>query len=318
MRSETDGLALIQNVEEDVKGIVFNIQRYSIQDGPGIRTTVFLKGCPLRCLWCSNPESQNPWPEIAHRDSQCTKCGQCVDACSLQAISLNDGGVSIDRKLCNNCGKCVEACVPGALTVFGESMSAAEVFRSIKKDVEFYRESGGGVTVSGGEPLSQANFVAALFRLCQDRGIDTCIETSGYGGVEALEKVLPYTSLVLYDIKLSDPTAHRQWTKRPNEEIIRNLGIAVDSGTPVIVRIPLIPGVNDSVEELKNIASIVADSLREPRRVNLLPYHRFGLGKYQMLDREYQLTELLSPNDAEVQEAKRLFESLGLECEVVL
>ncbi len=301
----------------DAQGIVFNIQRYSIQDGPGIRTTVFLKGCPLRCAWCSNPESQYFEPEIAHRDSLCTKCSRCIDACQEGAILVELGGISIDRRLCTNCGKCIEVCTPQALKIIGEKMSAGEVFEKIKKDSEFYRNSGGGVTVSGGEPLSQPDFVAALFMLCQDEGIETCIDTSGYASSDVLRKVLPYTSLVLFDIKLSNATAHRRWTMKSNEKILKNLEMTIASGTPLIMRVPTIPGVNDSDEELKNIARIAVQSLREPRKVNLLPFHKFGFGKYRMLDRECQLSESTALNNADVQKIKQFFESCGLECEIV-
>ena len=196
-------------------------------------------------------------------------------------------------------------------------MSATEVFHQVKKDVEFYRDSGGGVTVSGGEPLSQPAFVAALFKLCRDNAIDTCIETCGFASIKALEKVLPYTSLVLFDVKLTDPAAHRKWTNRSNETIIRNLGLIVKKGIPVIIRVPLIPGINDFEEELRSIARIAAGTLKGPVRINLLPYHKFGLGKYQMLDRKYQLEELTTQTDAEIQKARQLFESFGLETEVV-
>jgi len=313
-----DALIRTQKSLEDVEGIVFNIQRFSLQDGPGIRTTVFLKGCPLHCLWCSNPESQNFRPEIAHRDTLCTKCGLCVNACPEEAISVEDKGISIDRKKCTNCGDCMSVCTPGVLKILGETMSAGEVFREIRKDEDFYRVSGGGVTASGGEPLVQPDFVAALFKLCQDYGIDTCIETSGCASTEALEKVLPYTSLVLYDIKLGNPESHQKWTGGSNEEVLRNLRIAVASGTPVTIRVPLIPGINDSDEELNEIAHIAIDSLKEPKKVELLPYHRFGIGKYQQLDREYELTELRAPEEPQIQRFKELFESFGLECEVVL
>jgi len=274
-----DALIRTQKSLEDVEGIVFNIQRFSLQDGPGIRTTVFLKGCPLHCLWCSNPESQNFRPEIAHRDTLCTKCGLCVNACPEEAISIDDKGIYIDRKKCTNCGDCISVCTPGVLKILGETMSAGDVFQEIRKDEDFYRVSGGGVTASGGEPLVQPDFVAALFRLCQDYGIDTCIET---------------------------------------EEVLRNLRIAVASGTPVTIRVPLIPGINDSDEELNEIAHIAIDSLKEPKKVELLPYHRFGIGKYQQLDREYELTELRAPEEPQIQRFKELFESFGLECEVVL
>lgn len=310
--------SLAQQAQNNAKGLVFNVQRYSIQDGPGIRTTVFLKGCPLRCAWCSNPESQNSYPEIAHRDSLCEKCGRCAAACSEKAISVNAEGRHINRKLCTNCGECVGVCITGALKIFGEMLTAAEVFEEIKKDIDFYRSSGGGVTVSGGEPLFQPDFVASLFKLCQHKGINTCIETSGCGNRRSLEKVLPYTDLVLFDIKLSQPSPHRKWTGKSNAEILRNLNITVANGIPVILRVPLIPGVNDSDTELKNIARIAVNTLKQSCQVNILPYHRFGTGKYEMLDRDYSLTELVTQENSEIEHIKHLFESFGLECDVVL
>ena len=303
---------------EDIKGIVFNIQRFSIQDGPGIRTTVFLKGCPLHCTWCSNPESQNFKPEIVHRDSLCNKCGLCIDVCPEKAISIRDKGVSINRNICTNCGNCTEVCLPGALKILGQKMSAGEVFLEIKKDADFFWNSGGGVTASGGEPLVQPDFVAALFKLCQDNGIDTCIETCGYASAEALEKVLPYTSLFLYDVKIRNGKSHREWTGASNKQILKNLEMTLASGVPVTMRVPLIPGINDSDQELKEIARIAMDSLKKPGKVELLPYHKFGMGKYQQLDREYELTELTTQEAPELEKMKGLLESFGLECEVVL
>jgi pyruvate formate lyase activating enzyme len=303
---------------EDIKGIVFNIQRFSIQDGPGIRTTAFLKGCPLHCTWCSNPESQNFKPEIVHRDSLCNKCGLCIDVCPEKAISIRDKGVSINRNICTNCGNCTEVCLPGALKILGQKMSAGEVFLEIKKDADFFWNSGGGVTASGGEPLVQPDFVAALFKLCQDNGIDTCIETCGYASAEALEKVLPYTSLFLYDVKIRNGKSHREWTGASNKQILKNLEMTLASGVPVTIRVPLIPGINDSDQELKEIARIAMDSLKKPGKVELLPYHKFGMGKYQQLDREYELTELTTQEAPELEKMKGLLESFGLECEVVL
>jgi pyruvate formate lyase activating enzyme len=312
-----DASVTAQKSLEDIEGFVFNIQRFSIQDGPGIRTTVFLKGCPLHCAWCSNPESQNFRAEIVHRDSLCTNCGLCIEACPENAISLKDKGVSIDREKCTNCGDCTGACITGALKVMGETMTAGQVFQTIKRDADFYWESGGGVTASGGEPLAQPDFVAALFELCQAKGIDTCIETCGCAGAEALEKVLPYTSLVLFDIKLAEPQDHQKWTGVSNDDILNNLRRTVASGTPVTVRVPLIPGINDSEPELKKIARIAAEILKNPGKVELLPYHRFGMGKYQQLDREYTLSELTTQKEPEIQKMKEIFESAGLVCEVV-
>ncbi len=318
MSTTSERTTQVQSIREKIEGRVFNIQRYSVQDGPGIRTTVFLKGCPLRCAWCSNPESQNPAPEIVHRDSLCNNCGQCVQACPVRAISVESKKISINRQICTECGKCLEVCIPGALKIMGQTLTVEDVFEQIRKDAEFYRDSGGGITVSGGEPLSQPDFVAALFQLCQKRGFETCIETSGCAGGGALDKVLPFTSLVLFDLKLSEPASHLKWTGKTNTEIISNLDRVVSSKIPVIIRIPLIPGINDYEEELTRLAQIAVDMLPRPGKVNLLPYHRFGMGKYAQLDREYALPELITQKDPEVQKNKELFESFGLECEIVL
>lgn len=299
------------------KGIVFNIQRYSIQDGPGIRSTVFLKGCPLRCQWCSNPESQNAFPEVAHRDTLCDKCGACVSLCRPKAISIDKDGVYIDRKLCDNCGQCVDACAPGALTVYGKEMTVVEVFEEVKKDIQYYHNSGGGVTASGGEPLDQADFVAALFNLCREAGLHTTLDTSGCADPAALGTVLPYTSLVLFDVKLSSAAAHKKWTGLSNDRIISNLRLLGAKGTPALVRVPFIPGVNDSAEELKSIALLAASCLKEPK-INLLPYHRFGTGKYKQLDRKYRLDSLIRQSDTEIQRAKEIIESNGIACDIVL
>jgi pyruvate formate lyase activating enzyme len=316
MPEPSPALTLTRENRGGVKGIVFNIQKYSIEDGPGIRTTIFMKGCPLRCLWCSNPESQHPYPEVVHRDSLCTQCGECMAACQVKAISIEGTGVSINRKLCTNCGDCVEVCNPGALKIFGKEMAAGEVFQEVAKDADFYWNSGGGITASGGEPLLQPAFVAALFWLCQDQGISTFLETTGCAPTSALEQVLPYTTAALFDLKLSDPVHHQTWTGQLNDTILQNLKLMVSRGIEVIPRVPLIPGVNDSEEVLEGIARIVINTTRA-NTVNLIPYHIYGIGKYQMLDRQYQLPELEKPNEAEVYRAKMIIESFGLECEII-
>jgi pyruvate formate lyase activating enzyme len=298
-----------------VKGIIFNIQRYSVDDGPGIRSTVFIKGCPLRCLWCSNPESQKPWSEVAHSDSVCNKCGRCKEVCDTKAISVDDDGVHINRKRCTNCGKCVEVCVPGALKVFGNEISVEETFKEIQKDIQYYQTSGGGVTASGGEPLYQADFVAALFKRCQNEGIHTCLDTCGYATTAAVEKVLLYTSLVLFDLKCMDPITHRKLTGCSNKLINRNFELIVASGKPLIIRVPIIPGFNDSDEEITAIARTLVD-INCLNQVNLLPYHKFGTGKYKMLDRRYKLGELVPPTDAKLRRAKEIFKSAGINCEI--
>jgi pyruvate formate lyase activating enzyme len=304
---------------KEITGTVFNIQRFSIQDGPGIRTTVFLKGCPLTCLWCSNPESQHPFPEVAHRDSLCIHCGECLKACSHGAIHLiahdESSKVKIDRVKCINCGACVQTCKGGALKLYGQVMSVEEAFAEVRRDTAFYANSGGGVTASGGEPLSQAEFVAELFHCCRRTGIHTTIETCGYGSVPDLEKILSETDLVLFDLKLMDGNDHRKFTKKLNRVILRNARLIVAKGIPMIIRIPLIPGVNDSEDKLNSLARFVSE-LNYERRVNLLPYHRLGEGKYKMLDRPYELALVQPPEDEHMREGMELFKRYNLDCTI--
>lgn len=299
-----------------VTGLVFNIQRYSVQDGPGIRTTVFLKGCPLRCHWCSNPESQNAFPEVAHRDSLCTKCGRCVEACEVGAISLTVKGVKIDRRICTNCGKCVEVCYPEAIKIFGAEMSDYGVFYKVKSDELFYRNSGGGVTVSGGEPLTQTDFVVALFKCCRETSIHTCLDTCGYISPDILREALDYTDLVLYDIKHFDPATHRKVTGVSNQLILDNIKIVCAREIPTRVRIPLVPTINTSEEDIAAIARFIK-GLNVVSQVDILPYHRFGEGKYQMLDRGYKMQGLPGLAQEDIDRLKMIIESFELNCEVV-
>ena len=302
-----------------VTGCVFNVQRFSIQDGPGIRTTVFMKGCPLACHWCSNPESMNSFPEIAHRDTLCNGCGDCLKICPLEAIILSssDGKfeIKIDREKCNNCGKCIEVCTPGALKFYGQTMSLDEVFDEVKRDSHFYSNSGGGVTAGGGEPLSHEDFVAELFRRCKRIGIHTTLDSCGYASVSALEKVLSETDLVMFDLKLMNSRLHRQFTGRNNEVIHRNARLVVAKGVQMIIRIPLITGINDSDENLIETARFVSE-LNNSLHVDILPYHRFGESKYKMLDRVYPLGDLKSPNKEHVQRAMEIFKERGLDCAI--
>jgi len=300
---------------ENNTGIVFNIQRYSIDDGPGVRTTVFMKGCPLTCLWCSNPESQCGLPEVTYRYTSCKRCGTCVKVCPEQAVTLSDDGVHIDRVKCTVCGECVKNCLPEALQISGKGMTLDEVWKVVKKDADYYEASGGGVTASGGEILAQADFVAALFKRCREAGYHTCADTSGFGDPAALLKILEYADLVYFDLKHMDPEAHRQYMGQSNELILNNLELVVKTGVPLVIRAPLIPGYNNSDENLRAMAAKVAEIAKDSV-VNLLPYHRYGANKYRMIDMTYQLEDVPELTSDELLHAKEIIESYGLKCEI--
>jgi len=302
-----------------IQCLIFNIQGFSLQDGPGIRTTVFFKGCPLKCPWCSNPESQNSFPEIALNRALCNKCGRCVEVCDAKAISLSEDGIGIGRKFCvMNCTKCVDACDPGALRVYGHKMTLGEVLKKVIRDNSFYQSSGGGVTVGGGEPLMQSDFVEALFKECQKEEIHTCLDTSGYAHSRAFEKLLDYTDFVFFDLKMIDPSLHRRFIGKSNELILQNARIVASRRIPVIFRVPLIPGITDSDENLTGIVTFVKTlDLNKDIEIDLLPYHKYGIGKYAMLDRSYDLPELTALDEEQIQNRKALIESFGFICKIV-
>jgi len=298
---------------------IFNIQRFSTEDGPGIRTTVFFKGCPLRCPWCANPESQSPFQQLAHRESQCLGCGSCVKACPAGALRFGGGEgeskIIIDRNACNNCGVCIDACPAGAIRFYGKIMTIDEVYNEIKKDVGYYFSSQGGITAGGGEPLLQADFVAELFQRCQKIGIHTTLDTCGYARLSELDKVLKHTNLVLFDLKLMDRVQHKQVIGKSNDVIIRNLRHIVKQGTPVIIRIPLIPGFTDTEENLERAALFISE-LDRTMHVDLLPYHNYGENKYRMLGMKYQLTGSTTQSKEKLRECKEIFLRHGIDCEV--
>ncbi|MDH4267107.1 MAG: glycyl-radical enzyme activating protein [Deltaproteobacteria bacterium] len=265
------------------RGVVFDIQRYSIHDGPGIRTTVFFKGCPLRCDWCQNPESQSAKPEIFFDRSRCSRCGECVAICPEKASSLSGESLRLDRRICRGCGKCADLCPHEARKLVGRYMTVDEVMHPILKDIKFYENSGGGVTLSGGEPTAQIHFALALLRRCQELGLHTALETCGYASWTQLEKLLAYTDLFLYDIKHLQEAKHLEGTGKNNFRIIDN-AIRIAKVRPMIVRVPLIPHFNDSPEEIRAIARFGHKELGSIG-VDLLPYNRLGEGKYERLDR---------------------------------
>lgn len=298
---------------DEVKGIVFNILRYTIDDGPGIRSTVFVKGCPLRCPWCSNPESQKKQKEILHRKVSCIHCGRCEAKCPQKAIRLTEDGVAIDRSLCIACEKCVMGCPNKALQTMGKETSVAEAFKTVMKDREYYESTNGGVTVSGGEPLSQPEFTAALCEKLQASGIHTCIETTGFADRKSLDMVLPHLSLVYFDLKHMDSKEHERVTGVSNERILENFKYIVSRGIPLVIRIPYIPGFNDSDENMEATARFAAEVV-PGCEVHLLPYHNYGEGKYESLDRSYPMRDLEKPSDEQLEHSKEIFDKYGLNC----
>jgi len=294
-----------------VTGVVSQIQRYSINDGPGIRTTVFLKGCPLRCPWCHNPETWTQEPGIYFRELKCVKCYTCKAVCPVPgAIVEGDDVYRINYELCTMCMKCVEACRYGALTKVGETLSVEEVMNEVVRDIPFYANSGGGMTVSGGEPLRQADFTAALLKASKEQGIHTCIDTSGYADFTAWEKVLPYLDLALYDIKHMDPEIHQKYTGVSNEIILENAR-KVASRVEVRFRVPLIPGFNDTPEfmdELGEFARSVG-----VHACDILPYHDYCESKYKMLGREQLFYRAKVSEDAHVSALEQQLKGHGLQ-----
>jgi pyruvate formate lyase activating enzyme len=293
--------------------VVFNIMRFSTQDGPGIRTTVFFKGCPLSCWWCHNPESQRLQPELLYLEERCRHCGDCVTACPQHAIEQVDGAVRTSG-LCRRCGQCTEACQAEARQIAGRRLTVGELVAEVEKDLVFFEESGGGVTLSGGEPLAQPRFVSALLAACRDRGIPTALDTCGYAPSSVFLNVALAADLVLYDLKLMDPATHKQYTGVSNRRILGNLEELVARGRPVTVRIPVMPGINDTEDEISQFARYLAEL--PARQVELLPYHHIGAGKYKRLGLTYRLEDAPQPTAADLARFRDALVRAGLNVRV--
>jgi pyruvate formate lyase activating enzyme len=296
----------------DNNGFIFDIKRYAIHDGPGIRTTVFLKGCPLRCWWCHNPEGISPAYELMYFEFKCMHCRTCLNVCETGAITFENNNLFIDRSLCTSCGLCTETCPTGALTLVGKKITLEELIREIEKDVLFYDNSGGGVTFSGGEPLLQHQFLIEALKECKKRGLHTVLDTSGYAPRDIFSLVLDYVDVFLYDLKLADDEEHKRYTGVSNSLIKDNLQTLVNigRGKDVILRLPVIPAITDTERNISLLIEFVS-SLKGISEIDLLPFHDVS-EKYNRLGKEYKMHIHKAPLREDLEYIKERFERIGL------
>jgi pyruvate formate lyase activating enzyme len=298
-------------VAGEMTGTVFNVQRASFHDGPGIRTTVFLKGCPLHCPWCHNPEGVSAAPEVLVSETRCLHCGSCVAACPRPGGPL-PAGSALGLAGCTACGRCVEVCPSGAREIAGRIWKVGEVLGEVLRDRLTYEESGGGVTFSGGEPLAQADFLLGCLDACRQAGLHTAVDTCGFAGREVVTEVAGRADLLLWDLKVLDPKRHLALTGAPLEPILENLAVAARSGVPIWLRIPVIPGVNDDEDTMRAAARLAANT-PSVQRVSLLPYHRTASGKRLRLGREDTMAGTESPTDERMRGLAASFGGIGFE-----
>jgi len=299
----------------EIKGTVFDVERFAVHDGPGIRTIVFMKGCPLRCLWCHNPEGLSRELEVIWYENRCIGCNQCLKICPADAVTLAEGKRTVNKEACTLCGKCVEACPALALVFTGRTVTVDALLEEVQRDEPFYLQSGGGVTVSGGEPLAQPRFVSKFLSECQGQKIHTAIETCGYARWEVFRAVLRKVDLVLYDLKQMDAEKHREFTGASNRLILGNaekLRRLLKKDT--VIRVPVIPGHNDSTANVRRIAEFVAPL--KVIRVDLLPYHQLAEPKYVRLGLPYRLKGTKPPPEKHLKELREIVEAQGVKCQV--
>ena len=286
-------------------------------NGPGLRTLILFKGCPLHCLWCSTPESQKSEPEIAVYPSKCILCGQCISSCSQQAININNETLNIERSLCDACGKCAQECYTGAIQILGQPMSVEELLEEVKKDSVIYRQSHGGVTISGGEPLLNPTFASQLLKAFKEEDINVGVDTCGYVPWAYIEPLLPYIDFFLWDIKHMDPEKHRELSGASNELILNNARSVSERNVPLYIRVPVIPDYNDSEENIRAVCEF-SQGLRSAVEVDLIPLHHLGEARYRSLDRPYPVANIPIVPDGILRTIKRMIESYGLICNIVV
>ncbi len=295
-------------------GTIINIQKYSLHDGPGIRTTVFLKGCPLRCWWCHNPESQRCEHEIMYFEERCTCCGMCVKKCTQKAISIQNSRVVIDNGKCNACGICKDLCPNNALEYVGKDITVKELMKELEKDEIFYEESGGGITFSGGDPMVQVDFLNEVLKVCKKNEFHTAVDVSGYGSWENFKKISDKVDLFLFDLKFINNEKHKKYIEASNEVILDNLRRLSEINANIFVRMPIIKDVNDDDEHIDE--SIKFLSKLNVLQVNLLPYHKIGVDKYRRLDLEYKLSGMEKPSDKKMNDIALKFKKAGIKVKI--
>lgn len=292
---------------------IFNIQKFSTHDGDGVRTTIFFKGCPLRCMWCHNPESQHYYKELIFHQHKCTACGRCVAKCKQGANSIVDGKIVFDRSKCTACGVCTDWCITEARELAGKEYTVDALVKEAMKDKIFYEQSGGGVTLSGGEVMASQHmdYVEEVCRKLHENGVSIFIDTSGYTDYKNLKRILPYVDVFLYDIKVMDPEDHKKYIGVDNALILENLKKLSDEGAGLYIRLPIIQQVNATDEHIESVIHFLKENNIHARQVNLLPYHDIGKGKYASLDMEYHEDEMSVPVSELMEHFKSMFEEQG-------
>jgi pyruvate formate lyase activating enzyme len=298
------------------KGLVFDIKRYAINDGPGIRVVIFFKGCNLHCAWCHNPESISPKAEKMYTLAKCIRCGTCVEACPQKAIRLGDNGIVTNTGLCKFCGVCADVCPSKAIVLSGKPYSVVDLMETIEKERIFFDQSGGGVTFSGGEPLLHHQFLMEMLDECRKRGIHTAVDTAGNVNTKNLLEVAQKTDLFLFDLKMMDAGMHKKWVNAGNDRILSNLRAISEAGAQIIIRIPLIRGINDSIENLEKSAKYLSELPGEKKQVNLLPYHAIAQHKFMKLGRPESFEKMAGPEQTVLEKAIGIFERFGLRATV--
>ncbi len=293
--------------------LIFDIKRYAINDGPGIRITIFLKGCPLSCKWCHNPESQNRYQQKMYTNNKCIGSLECIKICPNKALTLTPQGIITDGNVCELCGKCAEVCPTKAMEMTGEQMNVDQVMKQVKKETMLMDKSEGGVTFSGGEPLLHHQFLIEMLDACVEEEIHTCIDTSGYAQTDILLEVAKRADHFLYDLKMMDAEKHKKWTGIGNEKILENLKVLAATGANINIRIPLIKGVNDDDKNIHESAQFISELKGKKPLVNILPFHNIAEKKYEKLGKDYDKGEMDTPDQQQQEKVLEIFKNYDID-----